>query len=174
LVFRIAFSSFSDLVLALYPLTFIWNLQVNLRVRFGLAIIMGLGIIATIASIFKTVELKNLATRDFTWNATNLVYWYITENWIIVIAACVPTLKPLDQKISDGGRFGDGRGKGEGSGRSVFRSWFGSKGTSSGSSTGQFSRSGKESGGSVDLVVHHETTSTGNEGIMVKRDVDIV
>lgn len=56
---------------------------------------MSLGIFATAASILKTVELHNLATPDFTWNATDLVYWYITENWVIVIAACIPTLAPL-------------------------------------------------------------------------------
>lgn len=56
---------------------------------------MSLGIIATAAATIKTVELKNLSTPDFTYNATNLVYWFITENWIIIIAACVPTLSPL-------------------------------------------------------------------------------
>ena len=65
------------------------------RTKFGLAAIMSLGLIAVLASIFKTVQLKNLATPDFTYNATDLVYWYITENWVIVIAACIPTLKPL-------------------------------------------------------------------------------
>ena len=67
----------------------------KLKYKFGLAAIMGLGLIAVLASIFKTVELKNLATPDFTYNATDLVYWYITENWVIVIAACIPTLGPL-------------------------------------------------------------------------------
>ena len=65
------------------------------KTKFGLAAIMSLGLVAVLASIFKTVELKNLATPDFTYNATNLVYWYITENWVIVIGACIPTLKPL-------------------------------------------------------------------------------
>lgn len=67
----------------------------KLKLKFGLAAIMGLGLIAVFASIIKTVELKNLATPDFTHNATDLVYWYITENWLIVIAACIPTLGPL-------------------------------------------------------------------------------
>ena len=66
----------------------------KLKFKFGLAAIMGLGLIAVLASIFKTVELKNLGTPDFTYNATDLVYWYITENWVIVIAACIPTLGP--------------------------------------------------------------------------------
>jgi hypothetical protein len=56
---------------------------------------MSMGIVATVASIVKTVELRNLATPDFTYNATNLVYWFISENWLIIIAACIPTLGPL-------------------------------------------------------------------------------
>ena len=67
----------------------------DFKKKFGLGVIMGLGLIAVIASIIKTVELKNLATPDFTYDATNLVYWYITENWVIVIAACIPTLLPM-------------------------------------------------------------------------------
>ena len=52
-----------------------WNLQMDLKKKFGLAVIMGLGLIAVIASVIKTVEFKNLATPDFTYDATNLVYW---------------------------------------------------------------------------------------------------
>jgi hypothetical protein len=91
----IAFSSFSDLVLALFPILIVWNLQMKLKLKAGLAAVMGLGVIATVASVFKTVELKNLSTPDFTYDATDLVYWYITENWLIIIAACFPTLGPL-------------------------------------------------------------------------------
>jgi hypothetical protein len=58
-------------------------------------VVMGLGIVATAASIVKTVELRNLATPDFTYNATPLAYWFISENWLIIIAACIPTIGPL-------------------------------------------------------------------------------
>ena len=67
----------------------------DLERNFGLAVIMGLGLIAVIASIIKTVELKNLATLDFAYDATNMMYWYIAENWAIVIPACIITLLPL-------------------------------------------------------------------------------
>lgn len=90
-----AFSAFSDLLLALFPILIIKGLKIQLRLKIGLCCVMSLGIIATAAATIKTVELKNLATPDFTYNATNLVYWLITENWAIIIAACVPTLSPL-------------------------------------------------------------------------------
>ncbi|GAP86640.2 putative integral membrane protein [Rosellinia necatrix] len=56
---------------------------------------MSLGSIATAAAVIKTIQLRNLATPDFTWDAVSLVYWFIAENWIIIIGACVPTIKPL-------------------------------------------------------------------------------
>jgi len=91
----LAFSSFSDLVLALFPILIVRKLHMELKLKIGLVIVMGLGVVATVASVVKTVELRNLATPDFTWNATPLVYWYITENWLIIIAACIPPLAPL-------------------------------------------------------------------------------
>lgn len=103
----------------------------KLKIKFGLAAIMGLGLIAVFASTIKTVELKNLATPDFTHNATDLVYWYITENWVIVIAACIPTLGPL-YLVSLGKaskdsfrRGGTSKGKTHWFGRWSIRSWLG-------------------------------------------------
>ena len=51
----------------------------DLKKKFGLAVMMGLGLIAVIVSVIKTVEFKNLATPDFTYDATNLVYWEENE-----------------------------------------------------------------------------------------------
>ncbi|KAK3314345.1 integral membrane protein [Apodospora peruviana] len=93
--FQGAFSAVSDLVLALFPILIIKDLKIEARLKLALCVVMGLGIIATVAAAVKTVQLKNLSTPDFTYNAIDLVYWYMTENWIIVIAACIPTLGPL-------------------------------------------------------------------------------
>ena len=43
----------------------------------------------------KTIELQTLTSNDFTWDATNLGYWFMTENYTVIIAACIPTLRPL-------------------------------------------------------------------------------
>ncbi|KAF2642008.1 hypothetical protein P280DRAFT_397288 [Massarina eburnea CBS 473.64] len=93
--FQGSFSAFSDLVLALFPILIIKDLQIELKLKAALCSVMGMGILATVAAIVKTVELKNLATPDFTYNAIDLIYWFISENWLIVIAACIPTLGPL-------------------------------------------------------------------------------
>ena len=44
------------------------------------------------SAVVKAVELHNLATPDFTYDAISILYWFLVENWIIVICACVPTV----------------------------------------------------------------------------------
>jgi hypothetical protein len=90
-----AFSSLSDLALALFPLLIIRKLHTEPKLKIGLGLVTSLGAVATVASVVKTVELRNLATPDFTWNAVPLVYWYMAENWLIIVAACIPPLAPL-------------------------------------------------------------------------------
>ncbi|KAI0473121.1 hypothetical protein GGR56DRAFT_653274 [Xylariaceae sp. FL0804] len=93
--FQGAFSAWSDLVLALFPTLIIWPLQMPMRNKIGLGFLMSLGVVAAAAAAVKTVELKNLATPDFTYDAVPLIYWFLAETWIIIICACVPTIKPL-------------------------------------------------------------------------------
>ncbi|KAI0544972.1 hypothetical protein F4679DRAFT_562986 [Xylaria curta] len=93
--FQGAFSAWSDLVLALFPILIIRKLKMPIRSKVGICFLMSLGVIATAAAAVKTVELRNLATPDFTWDAVPLVYWFLAENWIIIICACIPTIKPL-------------------------------------------------------------------------------
>ncbi|PSN70136.1 hypothetical protein BS50DRAFT_585592 [Corynespora cassiicola Philippines] len=95
MLINLAFSAFSDLALALLPLFVIRKLQIETKLKVALGVVMSLGVIATAAAIAKTVELHNFSTPDFTYNATNLLYWVITETWLVIIAGCIPTLGPL-------------------------------------------------------------------------------
>lgn len=178
--FQGAFSSFSDLILALYPLTFIWNLQLKLKIKIGLGAVMSLGLIATIASVYKTVELQNLATPDFTFDATNLVLWYMTENWLIIIAACIPTLGPLYQIIT-GKASADAfrRAPNQTSRWTLFRlkSLFSSKGSSNRSeaysaSRSDFSKLGRDANHSMDPIINGSGEYAG--GIRATTDIHIV
>lgn len=149
----------SDLVLALYLVIFIWNLHPKLQVKVGLAILMGLVVIATIAFVFQTV-----ATPDFTFDAPDLVYWYMTENWAIIIAACVPTLGPLYQIITGRASAESFQRPSSQSSRSLlfkFKSFF-SKSSSNRSAGYEVSKYGysthhKEGGRSTDQIVSSES-----------------
>lgn len=56
----IAINSATDLALAIFPATIIWNLNMKLAVKVSLIVMMGLGIFAMVASIVKTVYVKRL------------------------------------------------------------------------------------------------------------------
>ncbi|KAL4803362.1 hypothetical protein BDV18DRAFT_166383 [Aspergillus unguis] len=89
-------SAFSDLVLAVYPLFTIWGLQMALKVKIGLGCVLSLGIIAMIAAIIKTINLASLSERaDYAWDTVDLTIWIAVEQYLIIIAACIPTLTPL-------------------------------------------------------------------------------
>lgn len=62
---------------------------------------MGLSFFAMIACIVKTVELRALGDRiDFTYHTSNFVIWFTIEEYIVIIAASVPTIRPLALRIS--------------------------------------------------------------------------
>ncbi|KAL2787403.1 hypothetical protein BJX66DRAFT_353367 [Aspergillus keveii] len=107
-------SAFSDLVLAVYPLFTIYHLQMPLRLKIGLGILLSLGIIAMTAAIIKTINLSCLTSRsDYPWDTVNLVIWIAIEQYLIIIAACIPTLTPL-VNIVVSGRWRDCCSKGNG------------------------------------------------------------
>jgi hypothetical protein len=48
------------------------------------------------AAIIKTINLSCLTSRsDYPWDTVNLVIWIAIEQYLIIVAACIPTLAPL-------------------------------------------------------------------------------
>ncbi|KAL8795389.1 MAG: hypothetical protein Q9195_002130 [Heterodermia aff. obscurata] len=94
--FQSSFSTFTDFVLAIFPLIIIWNLQMRPVVKLGMGCAMSLGLVATGAAIVKTIQLQQLTARsDYTYETFSLIIWFTTEMYVIIIAACIPTLRPL-------------------------------------------------------------------------------
>ncbi|EEH05525.1 integral membrane protein [Histoplasma capsulatum G186AR] len=94
--FQGSFSAASDLVLALYPVFIIWQLQMARNIKIGLTCVLALGVVATAAAVVKTIFLAELVARsDYTFETINLTTWISTEQYLIIIAACIPTLGPL-------------------------------------------------------------------------------
>ena len=61
--------------------------------------LLGLSFFAMIACIVKTFELRVLGTRDdFTFNSYSFIIWLTVENYVVIIAASIPTLRPLALK----------------------------------------------------------------------------
>lgn len=99
--FQGAWNSTSDLVLTILPVMIIRNLNMELRTRIALCVVLGLSVLAMIACIVKTVELRSLGDRvDFTYNTANFVIWFTIEEYIVIIAASIPTIRPLALRLS--------------------------------------------------------------------------
>lgn len=49
-----------------------------------------------IAAIIKTINLASLSARaDYPWDTVDLTIWIAVEQYLIILAACIPTLTPV-------------------------------------------------------------------------------
>jgi hypothetical protein len=97
----LAWNSLSDLILTILPIIIIKKLNMEVRTRVVLCFILGLSFFAMIACIIKTIELKALGDRaDFTYSTSNFVIWFTVEQYIVIIAASIPTVRPLALRLS--------------------------------------------------------------------------
>ncbi|KAI8627289.1 integral membrane protein [Xylariaceae sp. FL1651] len=99
-----------DAILALYPVTLFLNLNMKWEQKFYLSCIMGLGIVASAASIAKTINLKAFTeTQDFTYELCITAYWWTTEINLVLFAVSLPILSPLIRPTH--GSFATGSGR---------------------------------------------------------------
>ena len=54
----------SDLILAIVPMLILWDLQIQMRLKVGLCLLLGLGIVAAAAAILRTWACKFLSSAD--------------------------------------------------------------------------------------------------------------
>ncbi|CAI6336589.1 unnamed protein product [Periconia digitata] len=100
-----AYSVFCDGLLAFIPVTLLWKIQMPVKRRVGLSILLGLGLFAAVAGSIKTSKLAKLGARsDLTWEMYDLIIWAGTENFVVLFCGCIPPLKPLWDQL--GGRGG--------------------------------------------------------------------
>ena len=93
---RVGWFAFIDLALALLPITIIWNLRLDWQKKMGLSTLMGLGVFAFICAVIKTTKLPELNARgDLTFITVSLWIWTANETHVIILAASIPTLRPL-------------------------------------------------------------------------------
>ncbi|KAI1630918.1 hypothetical protein F4809DRAFT_634625 [Biscogniauxia mediterranea] len=88
--------SMVDLMLALFPASLFWNLNMEWKQKAFLIGIMGLGVFAMIASIVKTIQLQALTqTDDLTYAMAKLAIWWTLEAYIVLVAVSIPTIRPI-------------------------------------------------------------------------------
>ncbi|KAF2002174.1 hypothetical protein P154DRAFT_618904 [Amniculicola lignicola CBS 123094] len=90
----------TDAVYVVAPIIYLRHIQLPRRTQWGLRVVFLLGIVATICSIFKTIELSALRkTRDPTWDGVNLTIWSATELSIGILIASLPPLRKQFDKM---------------------------------------------------------------------------
>ncbi|OTB02432.1 hypothetical protein M426DRAFT_322709 [Hypoxylon sp. CI-4A] len=139
-----SFTAMTDIVLAVVPIASFWTLQLPRKTKISLCLVMGCTLFAAICAIVKTTYLNELEILDdFTYGTVDLIIWAIVEANVIIIAACMPTLRPFftqtftKQPASEGRSFFRGPAAIFSFGFSSNKSLVRSKQTREDSSTGQ-------------------------------------
>ncbi|KAF1846117.1 uncharacterized protein K460DRAFT_239927, partial [Cucurbitaria berberidis CBS 394.84] len=90
-----SFNIITDVLFACLPVPLIWQLQLNFRTKVSLIVILSLGWFACVAAIIKAVKQWTVLTEpDWTVKDSFNVWNYI-EFTVGIIAASLPTIKPL-------------------------------------------------------------------------------
>ncbi|KAH6615828.1 hypothetical protein B0J18DRAFT_446662 [Chaetomium sp. MPI-SDFR-AT-0129] len=144
----------TDVLLSVAPaVAFLWTLQRPLRERVLVCVLMGMGLVASVFSVMKTVLVQNwVIGRDLGSSSTDVLAqgiaistFTVLEQLLGVLAACVPAMKgwlqkclgamgiPMTRRMPSSGEGqyrmsrGWGTGRGNGTGRTA-RSTVGSLG----------------------------------------------
>ncbi|TKA30697.1 hypothetical protein B0A50_02417 [Salinomyces thailandicus] len=92
-------NSVCDISLTILPALVLWKLNMPTAQKIGLLACLTLSIFAFAASLAKCVQVRNLnPTKDFTWYFVGFQIWVSVENNVVIIAATIPTLRPLLRK----------------------------------------------------------------------------
>ncbi|KAL8733774.1 MAG: hypothetical protein Q9181_003468 [Wetmoreana brouardii] len=88
--------AFLDFALAILPVDIVWKLQIATKKKLLLCALLGMGIFAGVCAAIKTSQLRTVTKKtDITWKTSQYLLWNALEVNVIIIAACIPTLRPL-------------------------------------------------------------------------------
>ena len=94
----------TDLVCAGIPILVIHRLQMNYRTKVALCILMGLGVFTAGCAVAKAITLKGVFADDYTWGFTKPATWAAVEQFVGIIIASIPALRPLFSSFLDNPR----------------------------------------------------------------------
>ncbi|KAH8175239.1 integral membrane protein [Sarocladium implicatum] len=98
-----ALSAFVDLYLAIYPTVVLLQLQMKIRKKLALSAALSIGAVGGAIAIYKTTRVPSgLSSPDFSYDSADLINWTIIEGATIIIAATIPVLSPLMDKLFHG------------------------------------------------------------------------
>ena len=96
----------TDFLLALLPVPFVWQLQLNGRTKITLVCILALGLFAGVAAIIKSEKQKTALIDPDPYIDDTFTMWRFIEYDVGIIVASLPSLKPLFKHILHNGTRG--------------------------------------------------------------------
>jgi len=91
--------AFTDWAFALLPIWLLWSLNMTLRKKVCVAILLGLGALASTASLIRIPYVVTLASsQDFLWKTVDVIIWSSVEPGLGITAISLATLRPLLRK----------------------------------------------------------------------------
>lgn len=107
-----AISCWADWTLGIIPIFLVWNLQMNPRTKFLVALILAMGGIASTATIIRIPYVKNLKNlSDFLYATSDVAIWSTAETGLGMVASNLATLRPLLRTFLERSRlFGSSSG----------------------------------------------------------------
>ena len=85
----------SDFTFAAFPILILWRVQIDFKTKAGLWLLMCLGFVTGACCLVRTVLNGQSVPLDGTYDGIVNWMWRLIEVQIGIIAACIPTLRPL-------------------------------------------------------------------------------
>ncbi|KAF4625684.1 hypothetical protein G7Y89_g12482 [Cudoniella acicularis] len=98
-IFQGVASAFCDLVFSGLPVVFLWNVQISVRIKVGICSLMGLGLFTAACAIVRTYIANTEDYADITYNDLPWNIWIDMETICGIVAACLPTIRPLLKEV---------------------------------------------------------------------------
>lgn len=97
----------SDFAFAAFPIVLLWRIQIDFKTKIGLWLLMCLGFITGACCLVRTVINNQALPKDGSYDGIVNWVWRTFEVQIGIIAACIPTLRPLYMRLVGSRRPGD-------------------------------------------------------------------
>ncbi|KAI1456264.1 hypothetical protein F4805DRAFT_476029 [Annulohypoxylon moriforme] len=92
----------TDILVLMLAALLLWKAQTTTRAKVSLVCALAVGAIACVAAIMKPISLMKVEkTDDAMWDSTDLTVWNPVELNTGIIAACVPCIKPMFEKLQE-------------------------------------------------------------------------
>ncbi|MCJ1358483.1 MAG: hypothetical protein MMC33_008483 [Icmadophila ericetorum] len=90
-----ALDAFTDLICAALPIIVISRLQLNIRAKLAICVLMGLGVLTACCAIGKAITFRDFYVDDSSWAITTPSLWAVAETQLSVNLPSIPALRSL-------------------------------------------------------------------------------